>query len=171
MRRHPQCGGKAQPCGDRRGDKAHRGRGPHAAGQADHRRGGPVDLRRKPWREYRPDDGAPPALVFWSPGDNARLPGKMQLHYRLAFDGEGMPLFQVFSTCKHFIRTIPALVYDERHVEDVNTEQEDHIYDMTRYVLMEHPISPRPTQPPPRIDPDNPLAETPRRDKYAFFRM
>lgn len=113
----------------------------------------------------------PPALVFWSPGDNARLPGKMQLHYRLAFDGEGMPLFQVFSTCKHFIRTIPALVYDERHVEDVHTEQEDHIYDMTRYVLMEHPISPRPTQPPPRIDPDNPLAETPRRDKYAFFRM
>ena len=45
-------------------------------------------------------------------------------------------MLQVFDTCKHFIRTIPSLVYDDRHVEDINTDQEDHIYDMCRYVLM-----------------------------------
>lgn len=81
--------------------------------------------------------------VSWDGGDNTRIAGKMQFHYRLAFDGEGRPMLQVFSTCRHFIRTIPALVYDETHVEDINTDMEDHIYDECRYVLMENPIAPR----------------------------
>ena len=81
--------------------------------------------------------------VFWSGGDNTRIPGKMQFHYRLAFGGDGRPMLQTFSTCRHFIRTIPALVYDETRVEDINTEMEDHIYDECRYVLMENPIAPR----------------------------
>ena len=67
----------------------------------------------------------------------------MQFHYRLAFDAEGRPMFQVFDTCRHFIRTIQNLVYDESNVEDIDTTQEDHIYDECRYVLMENPISPR----------------------------
>ena len=84
-----------------------------------------------------------PNYVTWLPADNARISGKQQYHYRLAFDESGDPMFQVFKSCKHFIRTIPTLVYDDKHVEDVNTEQEDHIYDECRYVLMESPISPR----------------------------
>ena len=84
-----------------------------------------------------------PYFVTWRPGDNTRIAGKMQLHYRLAFDAEGRPMFQVFDTCRHFIRTIPNLVYDESNVEDIDTTQEDHIYDECRYVLMENPISPR----------------------------
>ena len=97
-----------------------------------------------------------PNFLRWSPGDNTRLAGKMQFHYRLAFDGEGRPMFQVFSTCRHFIRTIPNLVYDESNVEDIDTRQEDHIYDECRYVLMENPISPpvRCAAPP---MPDDPL--------------
>lgn len=84
-----------------------------------------------------------PNYVTFFPGDNTRLAGKMQLHYRLAFDKEGLPMFQVFNTCRNFIRTIPSLVYDEKRVEDIDTDQEDHIYDMARYVLMDNPISPR----------------------------
>lgn len=83
------------------------------------------------------------AQIYWNPGDNTRIPGKMQYHYRLSFDEDGECLFQVFNTCKHFIRTFPSLVYDESNVEDVNTEMEDHIYDEGRYVLMENPISPK----------------------------
>ncbi len=83
--------------------------------------------------------------VFWEPGDNHRLAGKMQFHYRFAFDEEGLPGFQVFRTCKHFIRTIPALVYSDTDVEDVDTTGEDHIYDECRYVLMANPIAPQPT--------------------------
>lgn len=84
-----------------------------------------------------------PNFVYWTGGDNNRIPGKMQYHYRLAFDEDGETMFQVFDTCKHFIRTIPTLVYDETNVEDINTDMEDHIYDECRYVLMEHLISPR----------------------------
>ena len=83
-----------------------------------------------------------PNYVYFHPGDNTRLPGKMQYHYRLKFRSDGRPMLQVFSTCVHFIRTIPTLTYDTRMVEDINTAQEDHIYDECRYVLMENPISP-----------------------------
>ena len=82
-----------------------------------------------------------PNFVLWSPGDNARIAGKMQYHYRLAFNSDGLPKFYCFSTCKGFLRTIPALVYDDVHVEDIDTTQEDHIYDECRYVLMDHPIA------------------------------
>lgn len=84
-----------------------------------------------------------PNYVMFSPGDNNRLAGKMQYHYRFAFDENGEPMFQIFNTCKHFIRTIPSLVYDESNVEDIDTDTEDHIYDECRYVLMANPISPR----------------------------
>ena len=65
-------------------------------------------------------------------------------------------MFQVFSSCRHFIRTIPNLVYDESDVEDIDTRQEDHIYDECRYVLMENPISP-PVQKGAVFVPDDPL--------------
>ena len=96
-----------------------------------------------------------PNFLHWYPGDNTRLPGKMQFHYRLAFDTEGRPMFQVFRTCRHFLRTLPNLVYDTANVEDVDSAQEDLIYVECRYVLMENPLSPRarPAAPPPQDDP------------------
>ena len=78
--------------------------------------------------------------VYFERGDHARIDGKMQLHHRLAFDGQGRPRLQVFEGCRHFIRTVPALVYDESDVEDVDTEGEDHIYDELRYVCMRNPV-------------------------------
>jgi hypothetical protein len=93
--------------------------------------------------------------VLFDKGNHARIDGKMQFHHRFRFDEYGQPLLYVFNTCKHFIRTIPALVYDERNVEDVCSENEDHTYDSVRYVLMENPIAPpKPAEIPPRaIDP------------------
>ena len=81
--------------------------------------------------------------VYFDKGDHQRWPGKMQCHYRLAFDEDGLPMFYVFSTCKHFIRTIPTLLYSETDLEDVDTKMEDHIYDEWRYVCMARPIAPR----------------------------
>jgi hypothetical protein len=111
--------------------------------------------------------------VYWSGGDNTRIAGKMQYHYRFAFDEDGRPMFYIFDTCKHFIRTIPTLVYDERHVEDIDTTQEDHIYDECRYVLMENPIAPRRNvlQPIPQDDPLNLYADKRKPDKYTFYRI
>ena len=81
--------------------------------------------------------------VFVEKGDHARMDGKMQVHHRLAFDDRrGLAKLYVFSTCRHFIRTVPALCYSESDVEDVDTNAEDHIYDELRYVCMKNPVSP-----------------------------
>ena len=97
-----------------------------------------------------------PNFIHWRPGDNTRLPGKMQFHYRLAFDERGECMFQVFNTCKEFIRTFPMLVYSTKHPEDIDTDMEDHIYDECRYVLMDRPIAPR-ANVLQKIDLDDPL--------------
>lgn len=81
--------------------------------------------------------------VYFYKGDNKRIPGWMQCHYRFAFDENGFPMFYVFNTCKHFIRTIPLLLYDEHKPEDLDTDGEDHIADAFRYFLMSRPIAPR----------------------------
>lgn len=81
--------------------------------------------------------------VYFDKGDHARLAGLMQFHYRLAFDEQGYPMFYCCRECKQFIRTIPILIYDDKNTEDIDTDLEDHIYDATRYVFMEHPINPR----------------------------
>lgn len=81
--------------------------------------------------------------LYFDKADNSRIPGKMQCHYRLAFDENGKSKFYCFNTCKQFIRTIPNIVYSDIHVEDINTEGEDHIYDEWRYLMMKHPINPR----------------------------
>lgn len=109
--------------------------------------------------------------VYFERGDNARIDGKMQVHHRLAFDESGVPMLYVFDTCRHFIRTVPNLVYDETDVEDIDTDGEDHIYDELRYVCMKNPISPRPNAGrKPReyspLDTDDDI----RYDKYEFFR-
>lgn len=93
--------------------------------------------------------------VYFNKGDHKRIPGKMQCHYRLAFDERQVPMFYVFNTCKHFIRTIPALIYSETQVEDIDTKMEDHIYDEWRYVCMERPIAPREKHTAKVIDVDN----------------
>lgn len=92
-------------------------------------------------RQMEPRGGQPG--VYLHPGDNTRLAGKMQLHERLRFDGEGLPMLQVFSSCRDFIRTVPTLPYSQLTPEDVDTAAEDHVYDETRYFLMCRPM-PRP---------------------------
>lgn len=111
--------------------------------------------------------------VYFERGDHARIDGKMQVHHRLAFDEDGRAMLYVFSTCKHFIRTVPNLVYDETDVEDIDTDGEDHIYDELRYVCMKNPIAPRPRvkQEP---KPYDPLATDPvygpDGQKYEWYR-
>ena len=94
--------------------------------------------------------------VYFSKADNARIPGWMQMHYRMAFDENGYPMLYVFENCKAFIRTIPLLVYDDVNVEDLDTDMEDHVADESRYACMSRPISPRMPQEAGKIE-DDPL--------------
>ncbi|MBR2474833.1 MAG: phage terminase large subunit [Clostridia bacterium] len=81
--------------------------------------------------------------VYFTPGDHKRLPGWMQVHYRLCFDENGFPMMYIFDNCKAFIRTIPLLQYDEHRVEDLDSDGEDHVADEVRYFCMSRPIKPR----------------------------
>jgi hypothetical protein len=112
------------------------------------------------------------AGVYFDPGDNKRIPGWAQVHYRLRFDDNGIPMLYVFRTCRNWIRTMPLLTYDAHKPEDLDTKQEDHIADMTRYVCMARPISPAPAAPKqerPGFDPLGLYQETPEYDKYGFY--
>ena len=80
--------------------------------------------------------------IYFSPGDNERIPGWMQVHYRFQFDDNGYPRMYVFNNCKAFIRTIPLMMYSETHPEDLDTKLEDHCPDEVRYMCMSQPVSP-----------------------------
>ena len=80
-------------------------------------------------------------------------------------------MLYVFNTCKHFIRTVPNLVYSQSNVEDIDTDGEDHIYDELRYVCMKNPIAP-PERKKAQIKPFDPLSSDDeiKYDSYNFYR-
>ena len=80
--------------------------------------------------------------IYFTPGDNQRIPGWMQVHYRFQFDENGYPRMYIFDNCKAFIRTFPLMMYSETKPEDLDTALEDHCPDETRYMCMSRPIKP-----------------------------
>lgn len=107
--------------------------------------------------------------VYFEPGDHQRLPGWMQVHYRMQFDGEGYPMLYVFSGCRGFRRTMPLLTYDPHKPEDIDTKQEDHIADETRYLCMANPMKPTVQRGREPVEYD-PLSQDEPVDRYAFYR-
>ncbi len=79
--------------------------------------------------------------VYFFPGDNKRIPGWMQVHYRLSFDENGYPLMYVFENCEAFRRTIPLLRFSSTSPEDLDTNGEDHTADEVRYMCMMAPVA------------------------------
>lgn len=73
-------------------------------------------------------------------GDNNRLSGWSVMRSYFEVEPDGKPGMMIFENCFNFIRTVPAMVYDDRKPEDINTEGEDHMADACRYGLMSHPI-------------------------------
>ena len=100
--------------------------------------------------------------IYFTPGDNQRIPGWMQVHYRLQFDENGYARMYVFNNCKAFIRTMPLMMYSQTHPEDLDTKLEDHCPDEVRYMCMSRPISPIvPVKPKPIVaDPLNQLTDS-----------
>ena len=81
--------------------------------------------------------------LWFDKGVNDRIAGWMQMHERFKFDENGKAMYYIFDTCKHAIRTIPLMMYDEHKPEDLDTDLEDHIPDEIRYFCMMRPIAPR----------------------------
>jgi len=92
--------------------------------------------------------------IFWLKGDNNRVLGKQQLHYRFRREetvdpesGEikyGEPGIYIAKDDKHFWRTMSILALKESNPEDIEDKKvEDHIYDEFRYAMMSRPITPK----------------------------
>lgn len=80
--------------------------------------------------------------IYFTPGDHERIPGWMQVHYRLQFDEHGYARMYFFDSCKAAIRTLPLMMHSETHPEDIDTKLEDHCPDEIRYMCMSRPIKP-----------------------------
>ena len=107
-------------------------------------------------------------LVYFSKGDNKRIPGWMQCHYRMGFDEEGKPMVYFFNTCKAAIRTIPLLQFSETNPEDLDTDGEDHFADSFRYFCMSRPISPIVKKTPEKVYDDPLELNTQRFRQYSY---
>ena len=109
--------------------------------------------------------------VYFEPGDHKRIPGWMQMHYRLQFDENGIPMMYIFSSCKGLIRTLPLLMYDDNKPEDIDSSLEDHLADAVRYLCMANPMAPVPVKErkPQVFDPLQSDEEL-KPDRYAFYR-
>lgn len=70
------------------------------------------------------------------PADTTRIAGWQQMRIRFEGDVEGKPLLYFMEWCVDSIRTIPYLQRDEKKLEDIDTQQEDHCADETRYACM-----------------------------------
>ena len=88
-------------------------------------------------------DAAARQGVYFDKGNNDRINGWAQMHYRMAFDDHGKSMLYIFDTCKAFIRTIPEMIYSTTRPEDLDTSMEDHVADESRYMCMAHTIKPR----------------------------
>ena len=93
--------------------------------------------------------------IQFVPGENRRIPGWMQCHYRLQFDERGYPRMYVFDTCAAFLRTVPLMQFSKSCPEDLDTTGEDHVCDEWRYACMSRPVTPMRPRPEsgPAIDP------------------
>jgi hypothetical protein len=50
-----------------------------------------------------------------------------------------MPMVRVFPCCESFIRTVPSLCYDDNNREDIDSSQEDHVFDESCLVVQARP--------------------------------
>ena len=80
--------------------------------------------------------------IYFYPGDHKRIPGWMQVRYRLRFDENGYPRMYFFNNCHAAIRTLPTLRFSLLSPEDLDTDGEDHVADEIRYLCMSRPLSP-----------------------------
>jgi len=90
--------------------------------------------------------------LFFMKADNDRLRGIQQVHQRFMLetitDKDGVvqreyPRVMVAKSCVHWWRTMTTLRQSMRDPEDIDTRQEDHLYDCFRYLCMSRPIIPK----------------------------
>jgi len=83
--------------------------------------------------------------LYCTKANNDRMSGWNNIREYLYHDANLLPRLKIFRNCENLIRTLPALIHDDKKVEDINTRSEDHAADALRYGLM-HTFSKRETK-------------------------
>ena len=126
--------------------------GAEAKGERTRQRVIPVYLDPATWArnpsdtaKRRPGDRRPPkgsiAGIYAAAGlpvkraHNDRIAGAALVADKLRVREDGRPRLYVYSTCRYLIKTLPALIRDDKRPEDVDTDGDDHGYDALRYLL------------------------------------
>ena len=76
--------------------------------------------------------------IYWRHADKSpgsRKNGLVMVRERLknALTRDHEPGLFVFDHCRNFLRTVPSLQYAQNGDDDVDTTQEDHLWDCLRY--------------------------------------
>jgi hypothetical protein len=83
------------------------------------------------------------AKCRWRRADNKRQAGWEAVRQRLAGE-DGVPMLYFSDQCEDTIRTLPTLQHEEKNIEDLDTDAEDHAADELRYACMSRPWKPAP---------------------------
>lgn len=78
--------------------------------------------------------------LILSPGDPSRALKMRQVRERLRLVEGERPMLQVYSSCKQFLRTFPALCLSETNIEELEDGQEEHHYDSLCHAVMSRPL-------------------------------
>lgn len=89
------------------------------------------------------------AGLYVQMANNDRKSGWAKMRDLLAHDANRPPKYRVFRSCPETCRTIPALIHDEKNVEDIPKSAEDHIAEAIRYLVMHTAQSVMPESPKP----------------------
>lgn len=76
-----------------------------------------------------------PILNAEAQSHKARMNRIALMHNVLADSWDGKPTMQVLENCRNFIRTLPALPYDDSKPEEIDSNSEDHAFDSVTYAL------------------------------------
>ena len=74
--------------------------------------------------------------IMFTPASNRRVDGWALMHQYLKWSEDKKPKMVYFNTCFDSIKTIPALIHDRLHPEDLDTTGEDHAADADRYLIL-----------------------------------
>lgn len=74
--------------------------------------------------------------ILLTPANNDRINGWGVVRNWMSLAPDGKPYLIITDNCRYLLETIPAAVYDDKKIEDLDTEGDDHALDALRYLLV-----------------------------------
>jgi hypothetical protein len=73
--------------------------------------------------------------ILIEPASNDRIGGWEAMKKWLSLAPDGWPYYQITDNCRYLVSSLPSLIYDDKKVEDLDSDGDDHGADTERYKL------------------------------------